>query len=66
MEPIEILIMVIVGIVCLAVGALVGILYRKNVAEAKIGTAEKKAKEVVEEAVKHAETLKKEALLSAL
>ena len=34
----------------LAVGALVGILYRKNVAEAKIGTAEKKAKEVVEEA----------------
>ena len=34
MEPIEILIMVIVGIVCLAVGALVGILYRKNVAEA--------------------------------
>ena len=65
MEPIEILIMVIVGIVCLAVGALVGILYRKNVAEAKIGTAEKKAKEVVEEAAKHAETLKKEALLSA-
>ncbi len=65
MEPIEILIMVIVGIVCLAVGALVGILYRKNVAEAKIGTAEKKAKEVVEEATKHAETLKKEALLSA-
>ena len=65
MEPIEILIMVIVGIVCLAVGALVGILYRKHVAEAKIGTAEKKAKEVVEEAAKHAETLKKEALLSA-
>ena len=65
MEPIEILIVVIVGIVCLAAGALVGILYRKHVAEAKIGTAEKKAKEVVEEAAKHAETLKKEALLSA-
>ena len=65
MDPITILIMVIVGVVCLAVGALVGILYRKNVAEAKIGTAEQKAKEVVEEATKQAETLKKEALLSA-
>ena len=65
MGPIEILIAVIVGVVCLAVGALVGILYRKNVAEAKIGTAEQKAKELVEEGTKQAETLKKEALLSA-
>ncbi len=65
MGPIEILIAVIVGVVCLAVGALVGILYRKNVAEAKIGTAEQKAKELVEEGAKQAETLKKEALLSA-
>ena len=65
MEPIEILIVVIVGIVCLAVGALVGILYRKHVAEAKIGTAEQKARELVEEGAKQAETLKKEALLSA-
>jgi ribonuclease Y len=65
MEPIEILIVVIVGIVCLAAGALVGILYRKHVAEAKIGTAEQKARELVEEGAKQAETLKKEALLSA-
>ena len=65
MGPIEILIMVIVGIVCLAVGALVGVMYRKHVAEAKIGTAEQKAKELVEEGTKQAETLKKEALLSA-
>ena len=65
MGPIEILIVVIVGIVCLVVGALVGILYRKKVAEAKIGTAEQKAKELVEEGTKQAETLKKEALLSA-
>ena len=66
MEPIvAILIAVGVGIVCLAVGALVGILYRKHVAEAKIGTAEQKAKELVEEGTKQAETLKKEALLSA-
>ncbi len=65
MDPIEILITVIVGIVCLAVGALVGILYRKHVAEAKIGIAEQKARELVAEGEKQAETLKKEALLSA-
>ena len=67
MGPVEILITVLVGIVCLAVGVLVGILYRKNVAEAKIGTAEQKAKakELIEEGTKQAETLKKEALLSA-
>ncbi len=65
MGPIEILITVLVGIVCLAIGAVVGILYRKNVAEAKIGTAEQKARELVEEGTKQAETLKKEALLSA-
>ena len=65
MDPNEILILVITGIVCLAMGGLVGILYRKHVAEAKIGTAEQKAKELVEEATKQAETLKKEALLSA-
>ena len=65
MGPVEILITVLVGVVCLAAGVLVGILYRKNVAEAKIGTAEQKAKELVEEGAKQAETLKKEALLSA-
>ena len=65
MGPIEILIAVVVGVVCLAIGVLIGILYRKNVAEAKIGTAEQKAKELVEEGAKQAETLKKEALLSA-
>ena len=65
MDPIEILILVITGVVCLAIGGIVGILYRKHVAEAKIGTAENKAKELVAEATKQAETLKKEALLSA-
>ena len=65
MGPIEILITVLVGIFCLAIGAVVGILYRKNVAEAKIGIAEQKARELVEEGTKQAETLKKEALLSA-
>ncbi len=65
MGPIEILITVLVGVVCLCGGAFVGILYRKRVGEAKIGSAEQRAKELVEEAEKQAETLKKETLLSA-
>ena len=65
MDPNEILILVITGVVCLAIGGIVGILYRKHVAEAKIGTAERKAKELVSEATKQAETMKKEALLTA-
>ena len=65
MDPIEILIVVITGLVCLALGVVIGHMYRKHVAEAKIGTAEQKAKELVEEGEKAAETAKKEALLSA-
>ncbi len=65
MDPIEILIVVITGLVCLALGVVIGHLYRKRVAEAKIGSAEQKAKELVEEGEKAAETAKKEALLSA-
>ena len=65
MDPIEILILVITGVACLVIGGIVGILYRKHVAEAKIGTAEHKARELVDEATKQAETMKKEALLTA-
>ena len=65
MEPIEILIAAGIGVVCLIIGGLLGILYRKKVAEAKIGTAEQKARELVDEGKKQAETAKKEALLSA-
>ena len=42
-----------------------GTVYRKKIAEAKIGGAEQKAKSIVEQAVKEAETKKKEALLEA-
>ena len=65
MDPIEILIVVITGVVCLALGVLLGNLIRKRVGEAKIGSAEQKAKELIEEGEKQAETAKKEALLSA-
>ncbi len=39
--------------------------YRKKVYEAKIGTAEEKAREIIDEALKTAETKKREALLEA-
>ncbi len=65
MDPIDILIAAIVGVVCLGVGILAGVLIRKGIGEAKIGSAEQRAKTIVEEGEKQAETLKKEALLSA-
>ena len=48
-----------------ALGAVIGILYRKKVAEAEIGSAEEQAKKIVSEGAQKAETLKKEALLEA-
>jgi len=60
---------VIAGAVCLIAGSLLGILigimYRKKVGEAKIGSAELEAQRIIDEAIKEAETKKKEALISA-
>ena len=53
------------AVVGIAVGALLGFLYRKKVGEAKIGSAELEAKRIREEAEKTAENLKKEAELGA-
>ncbi|MBE7045837.1 MAG: ribonuclease Y [Ruminococcaceae bacterium] len=55
---------------CIAVAAAVvafavGVIYRKTIAEAKLGGAEQKAKDIIAEAEKQAETKKKEILLSA-
>ncbi len=65
MGPTEIIICVAAAVVSLIVGILIGVLYRKKVSEAKIGSAELEAKRIVEEGEKTAETLKKEALLEA-
>ena len=55
-----------VGIVAgLIVGVLLGILYRKKIAEAKIGSAENQAKEILDDALRVAESRKKESLLEA-
>ena len=54
---------IIVGVAALAVGVLIGVLIRKKIGEAKIGSAEAEAKRILEEGTKGAEAKKKEALL---
>ncbi|MCQ5129261.1 ribonuclease Y [Butyricicoccus faecihominis] len=56
---------IIAGIVCLIVGVVIGFLYRKSVAEKEIGSAEKEATRIINEAIKAGETKKREAILEA-
>ena len=66
MNPIVAAILVVVSLVVgVVVGALAGVAYRKRIGEAKIGSAEQRANELIAEGEKRAETLKKEALLAA-
>lgn len=52
-------------VVSLAVGVAIGIVYRKKVAEASIGSAKQEATRIVNEAVSKAESVKKEKILEA-
>lgn len=64
MEPITIIIIAVAAVLC--VGAFfAGVLYRKKIAEAEIGGAEKRAKAIIAEAEKAGETKKKEFLIEA-
>ena len=60
---------IIVGVACALVfgvlGVFMGILYRKKVAEAEIGSAEQEAKRILDEAAKEADQQKKEMLIEA-
>jgi len=56
---------IISGVVCLGAGFLFGVVYRKKVGEAEIGSAEEQARKILEDGIKTAETKKKEALLEA-
>ena len=56
---------VILAILGLGVGVFVGMILRKKVAEAKIGSAEEEAKRILLDGEKQAETKKKEALIEA-
>ena len=59
----QILLPVVTAIVGIVLGAIIGSVYRKKVAEAEIGSAEQEAKRIVSEAMKTAEAKKKEAIL---
>ena len=59
------IIYIIVGVVALVAGSLLTWLYRKAVYEKKIGSAKEKSREIIDEAVKTAESKKREALLEA-
>ncbi|HBI02550.1 MAG TPA: ribonuclease Y [Paenibacillaceae bacterium] len=61
----ELLIILVVALASLVVGAGIGYLVRKSLAEAKISSAETAAKNIVEQAHKDAEALKKETVLEA-
>ena len=50
-------------IVSIPVTIIITVTYRKKVAEAKIGSAEEKAREIIDEALKTAETKKRESML---
>lgn len=56
---------IIVAVITLVIGILIGYIYRKNVAEKIIGSAEQKAGNLIIDAEKKAESIKKEALSEA-
>ena len=55
----------IIAVVGLAIGIVAGYFTRKNISEAKIGEADSLAKNIIDQANKDAETIKKEKLLEA-
>ena len=59
----QILLPVGTAIFGIVLGAFVGVVYRKKVAEAEIGSAEQEAMRIVSDAMKNAEAKKKEAIL---
>ena len=56
---------VLVAVISIAIGVFGGMILRKKIAEAKIGSAEEEAKRILLDGEKQAETKKKEALIEA-
>lgn len=63
--PIKILIGVLIAALVFTIAFLLGITYRKKVAEREISSAEDEAKRIINEAIKTGESKKREALLEA-
>ncbi|OIJ17905.1 ribonuclease Y [Anaerobacillus alkalidiazotrophicus] len=59
----NIFVLIFILLVSVAIGAVVGYLVRKSIAEAKISSAEHAAKQIIEESKREAERVKKEAVL---
>ena len=56
---------IVIGIAAALVGIAVGFLIRKASAEKKIGSAEAQARRILEDAIKNAESAKKESIIAA-
>ncbi len=61
----DIIIPIAVGVACLAAGGFGGYYYRRNIAEAKVAKAEDAVKQMIDDAQKRAESIKKEIILEA-
>ncbi len=61
----EYVIFAVIVVLAVIITWFVAIAYRKNIAEAKLGKAEDKAREIIDEALKSAEAKKRETLLEA-
>ena len=62
---VTVIIAVVVGLVCLVVGAVTGYNRRKAAAEREIGSAEEEARRIINDAIKSAESKKREATVEA-
>ena len=62
---IELLVISLVVVVAAGVSFMAGIMLRKRIAENKIGSAEEKAKQIIDDAITQSEATKKEKLLEA-
>ena len=65
MNAMTFVICIVVALIAAAISWVAAISYRKNVAEKTIGSAEEKARDIIDDALKVAETKKREALLEA-
>ena len=65
MQPLAIVLIVVSAIVFGVLGFIIGNIYRKKVAESKIGSANEEALRIVNQAVQTAESKKKESILEA-
>ena len=61
----DLIYVIIIAIAALAIGAVIGFIIRKIGAEKKIGSAEEQAKKILEDAIKNAESAKRQSIIDA-